>query len=180
MQDKYIKDLALAIVVIALIVFSIRNYYLYNRVSAVPDESIYSAMALDAALLNQIQQIEESIRERKDFRFTVNRDPLRQDLIVQTRLDLLHEWEQMVRRMMRLSATYFDESGNQIAMIAWNGTDNVVRIGDVLNNRRITGISENSVTYTEAGSTGTMNLQPVPPRPVQLDSRQRSERAGNR
>jgi len=137
-------------------------------------------MALGESLLSQIQLIETSIRERKEFRFTVDRDPLRQDLIVQTRLDLLAEWEAMVRAMMRLSAVLIDDTGSDHrAMIAWNGLNNVVSVGDVLNNRRITGISSSSVTYVEGGRRGEMTLQPVPPRPAQLDTRSRAERSFN-
>ena len=179
MQEKYIKDLAIALGVIVLIVLGARDYYLYNKINVVPAQSIYSTIALDASLLNQIQQIEDSIRERKDFKFTVNRDPLKQDLVVQTKLDLMKEWEEMVKRMMRLTATFKDSQGNQKAMIAFGGKENVVGVGDVLNNKKITNITLDKVYFTEGGNQGHLTLQPIPPRPAQIDPKQSAERSYN-
>jgi len=91
-------------------------------------------------------------------------------------MDLIAEWEEAVRRMMRVTAILLDESeGNHKAIIVWNGRNNEVRIGDVINNRRITGITQSSVTFTEAGRRGEMPLQAVPPRPANIDGRQRSD-----
>ena len=177
MQDRYVKDLAIALGVILLIVFGIRNYFFYHRIVKVPAESRYSQLALSEELLERITQIEESIQERKQFRFTVRRDPLKQDLIVQTRLDLLKEWEEMVRRMMRLTAIIEDDMGNQKAIIAWDAKNTVVGVGDIINNKRITRITDDRVEYTEAGKTGTLTPQPIPPKPPQLE---RGRTIGNR
>jgi len=178
MQDRYIKDLALALGVILLIVFAIRDYYIYNLTMKVPTESRYKHLSLSQELLDQIAQIEDSIKERKEFRFTVKRDPLKQDLIVQTRLDLLKEWEEMVRRMMRLTAT-IDDGESQRAIIEWNAKSNVVVVGDILNNKRITHISADFVEYTEGGMRGTLVPQSIPPKPEQLQGRKLDPR-GNR
>ncbi|MCL1826879.1 MAG: hypothetical protein FWG20_02455 [Candidatus Cloacimonetes bacterium] len=179
MQDRYIKDLALSLGVIILIIFGIRVYYLYAKVSKVQEHSIYSQRALSPELLDQIAQIEDSIKERKNYRFTVRRDPLKQDLIVQTRLDLLKEWEEKVKRMMRLTAI-IGEDENQRAIIEWNAKSNVVAVGDVLNNKRITRIGVNEVDYIENGIKGTFVPQPVPPKPVQLDRGRSTSNRGNR
>ena len=180
MHDKHVKDLAISLGVIILIVIAFRAYFLYNKTSSVPVDSIYSRLALDSALMNQIQQIEDSINDRKEFVFTVLRDPLKQDLIVQTRLDLLREWEEMVRRMMRLSAVLIDNDGNQTAIIVWNGRNNSVKVGDVLNNRRITNITLDRVEYIEGGQRGYMVRQAIPPRPVPARNTPRQFRAENR
>ena len=176
MQDRYIKDLALALGVIILIVFGVRVFFLYQKEAKVPSDSIYTRLALSPELLEQITQIEDSIKERKEFRFTVRRDPLKQDLIVQTRLDLLKEWEEMVRRMMRLTAVIEDETGGKSAIISWNGKNNRVEVGDVLNNKRITRIEMDRVEYSEGGMRGVFIPQKVPPRPVPLETRNTNTR----
>jgi hypothetical protein len=176
MQDRYIKDLVIALGVIILIIFGVRVFYLYQKEVKVPSESIYTKLALSQELLNQITQIEDSIKERKEYRFTVRRDPLKQDLIVQTRLDLLLEWEEMVRRMMRLTAVIEEESGEKSAIISWNGRNNRVQIGDVLNNKRITSIEMDRVEYSEGGMRGVLIPQRIPPRPAQIDTRNTNTR----
>jgi hypothetical protein len=88
-------------------------------------------------------------------------------------MDLIAEWEEMVRQMMRVSATFIDSEGNRKAIIAWNGLNNVVGIGDVLNNRRIVEINDASIAYTEGGRRGVIALQPIPQRPAELNPRHR-------
>lgn len=169
MQEKNVKDLVIGLGVLAIIAFSFRCYMLFHQVNRVPEESRYSRLALDQNLLNQIQQIEESITERKNFKFTVEKDPLKQDLIVQTRLDLRKQWEDMVRSMMRLTATFKDSENRQKAMIAFGGKDHIVEVGDVINNKKITRITFDEVYFQEGGHTGVLKVEPIPPKPVQLE-----------
>jgi len=173
MQDRYIKDLAILLCVIVVIVLCFRVYYVYNRIHKIPKESPWSTLALDDELLAKIQQIDESISERKEFRFRVTRDPLKQDLIVQTRLDLLAEWEAMVKRTMRLSSMIEDNQGNRLALVEYEGKSNMIKVGDTLGNRRFTSLdfTNRRLYYTENGITQYMVESKVPPKPVQLESR---------
>jgi len=174
MQDRYIKDLAILLCVLVVIVLSFRAYYLFHQTRKIPKDSVYADMKLSDDLLAQIHQIDESISERKEFRFRVTRDPLRQDLIVQTRLDLLAEWEAMVRRTMRLSAIIDDSEGNRAATIEYQGKSNLVRVGDTLANRRFTRIDtqERRLYYTDNGVSGYMVEQKVPPKPANVAPQQ--------
>jgi len=92
MQEKHIKDLVIGIAFIMLLVFTVNDYSLYHKTNKIPKESKYTNIALDETLLSQIQSIEHSIKDRKSFNFTVTKDPLLQDLIVKTRLDLQKQW----------------------------------------------------------------------------------------
>ncbi len=174
MQDKHIKDLVIALGVILLIAFGFHGYILFYRTNSISEQSEFLTRAIDEGLLNQIQQIEESIKERKVFVFTVNKDPLRQDLIVQTKLDLQKQWADMVRSMMRLTAILKDSEGTQKAMIAFGGQTHLVQIGDVLNNKTITSISSDKVYFEEDGKIGFLTVEPIPPKPVQLDQNRSS------
>jgi len=168
MQDKHIKDLVLALGVILLIAYGLYGYIQFFKTQSIPEQSEYLTRAIDAGLLKQIQQIEESIKQRKEFVFNVAKDPLKQDLIVQTKLDLQKQWEDMVRSMMRLTAVLKDSEGTQKAMIAFGGKTHLVKIGDVLNNKKITKISTDKVYFEENGHTGHLVVQPIPPKPTKL------------
>jgi hypothetical protein len=176
MSDKYIKDITILLGVVILIVLSFRVYYLYNQVNAVPAESIYNNIALNETLLERIHQIDNSITERKEFRFTVRRDPLKQDLIVQNRMDLLAEYEAMLRRLMRLSTVIEDNMGNSVAIIEYQGRQNVVKVGDTLGNRRFTNIdlANKRAYFTEGGVSAHLVVTRVPPPPAELDSSNRN------
>ncbi|MBW6515488.1 MAG: hypothetical protein K0B81_02590 [Candidatus Cloacimonetes bacterium] len=175
METRYIKDFTIAIIVIILFVFLLKTVNVVNTVQAVPVESRYKDMAIDAQLIDQIQQIEHSIRDRMDFLFTVTRDPLEQNLIVRTRIDLEQEWRRQVDAMIRLAATYIDENGNRRAAIAYGGETRLYAIGDSVNNNRIVDIDVGTVTLTYQGRESTLELKPIPPKPAQIDDRSRSQ-----
>ncbi len=169
MQEKHIKDLVIALAFIMLLVFGVVDYNLFTKVQKVPFDSKYTNIAMDETLLAQIQSIEHSISDRKSFNFTVTKDPLLQDLVVKTRLDLQKQWEEMVASMMRLSATFTDSFGRKKAMIAFDGKNNLVSVGDVIGGRKITDITNDKVYFTENGYKGFLEVQKIPPKPVELD-----------
>jgi hypothetical protein len=145
-------------------------------------DSIYKDLAIDGDLLAKIHQIDESISERKKFRFTVRRDPLKQDLIIQTRMDLLAEWEQMVRNMFRLTSLIDMQDGTVVAVIEHGGKRNVVSVGDRVSYRRITRIDvpNRRVHYYDGTREGIMVEQPIPPKPAELRGMSRATIAENR
>lgn len=175
METRYIKDFTIAILVIILFVFLLKTVNVVNTAQAVPTDSIHKDMAIDAQLIEQIQQIEHSIRDRMDFRFTVTRDPLEQNLIVRTRVDLEQEWRRQVEAIIRLAATYVDEEGNRRAAIAYRGQTRLYAIGDYIDNNRIVDINVGNITLMYQGRESTLELKPIPPKPAQIDDRSRTQ-----
>jgi len=169
MQDKHLKDLVISLVVIMLIVFAVNDYRLYFKASKVPAQSKYTHIALDEQLLSQIKGIETSINDRKGFVFTVVKDPLLQDLIVKTRLDMQKQWEDMVASMMRLSATFVDSKGVRRAIIDYQGRNNTVAVGDVIAGRKIVEIQDSRVYFVENGYRGFIDVSKIPPKPEILN-----------
>ena len=175
METRHIKDFTIAIIVIILFIFLLKALSVANNTHSIPVDSVYKDMAVDAQLLDQIEQIEHSIRDRMDFIFTVTRDPLEQNLIVRTRIDLEQEWRRQVEAMMRLAATYIDEHGNRKAAIAYQGQTNLYKIGDYINNNRIVDIDVGKITLMYQGRENTLEIQPLPPKPAMIDDRSQTQ-----
>lgn len=175
MEHKYIKDFAIALAVIAIFAFGVKIFNDYRNVEAIPIESRFKELALDQSLLEQIQQIEESIQDRKEFVFTVFHDPLEQNLIVRTRVDLEAEWRRKIESMMRLAATFVDEFGNRKASIAYRGAINIYGVGDRIDGKTILEIEQRRIKLRENGFTKELSVEPIPPRPVHLDDRTREQ-----
>lgn len=165
MQLRYVKDFAIALIVIMLLAFAIRLYSVYYQVEAVPDKSIHSKESVSDTLLNKIKGIETSIQERKNFVFTTTRDPLRQGNIIKDKMDLEKEFEDMVRNTFRLSTTAIDANGNKIAYIEYQDAIHAARIGDTVEGRRILDIGEKTLRYFYAGNTYTIDLKSRPAMP---------------
>jgi hypothetical protein len=169
MEARYIKDLAIALIFICLFAFAVKDYSIYHKVNGVPSESIYSDISVNDSLITKIQLIESSIRDRKSFTFNVPTDPLRQDPVIKDKLDRLQEWENMINNMVRVAATFVDEDNNKVAVIAYQGKSGLYKVGDTIAGRRIDDVRDGTVYYTYNGMRSSMTVQPIPPKPVDLE-----------
>ena len=170
MENKYLKDFVIAVAVIVLIAFAVKDYYIYQDVQKIPVESKYKKLALGEDLLAKIQKIEESIKDRKSFRFNVTKDPLEQNLIVKTMKDLEKQWRIEVEKMIRLESTIIPEHGEKLASIAHKGESNLYKIGDSFIGRKITAIESGKVVYSYRGTTDKLVVAELPKKPEAIDN----------
>jgi hypothetical protein len=189
-EQKYLKDFVIILVVILLLAYGIKASSLYKKVQEVPEESIYKKMALSERLLSQIQEIDSSIRDRKNFYFTVEKDPLEQNLIVKTQKDLEMQWREEVESLIRLEMTIIPEIGEKKAAISYKGMTTLYGIGDMFDlggdfsagaRGTINDIQPGMISYTYKGNQYDMELSEIPPKPAQLktDSKAKSVREYN-
>jgi type II secretory pathway component PulC len=170
MEARFIKDLAIALIVIILFAFAVKDYLVYRSVVEVPAQSKYSDISLNDELLTKIKVIESSIQDRKMFTFNVPTDPLRQDPVIKDRMDRLQEWEYMIANMVRVAATFVNEENQKYAIISYQGKSNIYRVGETVAGRRIEDIREGKVIYTQGGVRSEMIVQPIPPKPVDIET----------
>lgn len=168
MEQKYLKDFVIALVIILVITFGIKDSYLYQKVEQVPGESKYKKIALSEQLLNQIKDIERSIQDRKDFTFTVRKDPLEQNLIVRTRRNLEKQWKDKVESIIRLESTIIPAIGKKLAAISYQGKTRLYEVGDYFTLGKIIDIKEGKIEYSNKGNHGEMVIQKLPPKPVEI------------
>ncbi|MCD4797303.1 MAG: hypothetical protein K8R49_09090 [Candidatus Cloacimonetes bacterium] len=168
MEEKYLKDFIIALVVILLIAFGFKDHSLYGKIKKIPKESKYKKIALGDDLMKQIRNIERSIQDRKQFKFTVKRDPLEQDLIVKTIKDLEKQWKEEVENMVRLESTIVPEKGRKRAAISFKGKTKLYSIGDEFAKGKITDIREGKIIYMYNGRKGILKIQKLPEKPVEI------------
>ena len=167
MQLRFIKDFAIALIVIILFAMALRLLALNNSWKKVPEKSIHTAESVSDTLLNKIKTIENSIQDRKNFVFNSTRDPLRQGNIIKDKVDKEREFEDMVRNTFRLATTAKDQYGNKIAYIEYLNQLFEARVGDVVQGRRILDIGDSTLRYSYNGIVTTTELAPRPAKPVE-------------
>ena len=165
MEEKYLKDLVIALIVIVFILLGVKCNSLYRDIKTVPVESKYMKLALSEDLFNQIQNIEQSIQDRKEFIFTVTKDPLEQNLIVKTIQDLEKLWRLEVENMVRLESTIVPEIGKKRAAISHRGKTKIYSIGDDFFYGKIKDIRQGEIVYSYKGTNNTLTLQKLPEKP---------------
>lgn len=166
MQLRFIKDLAIALIVVLLFAMAVRLFALQRSWDSIPKKSIHTKESVSDTLLNKIKTIENSIQDRKMFVFGSNRDPLRQGNIIKDKVDRAKEFEDMVLNTFRLATTARDESGNKIAFIEYRGALHEARVGQIVEGRRILEIGDKTLRYSYNGIISTTELAPRPPKPV--------------
>ncbi len=166
MQYRFVKDLAIALIVILLGVLVVRLVIVNQRVAVIPETSIHIQESVTDTLMTRIRTIESSIQDRKMFVFNTRKDPLRQGNIIKDNVDRLKEFEDMVRNTFRLATTAIDEYGNKIAYVEYLDNLYPARVGEVVAGRKILEINDKNIRYSMGGQNYTANLMP---RPVMKD-----------
>ena len=170
MQYRFVKDFAIALIFITILILGVQLGMAQKKVIEIPETSIYTKETVSDTLMSQIKTIENSIQDRKMFAFTVTRDPLRQGNIIKDRVDLEKEHAERVRNTFRLSTTAIDENGNRIAYIEYLGRIHAAMIGDVIEGRRITSIEDRTIRYTLGNQTYTLQISARPAMPRAEDN----------
>ncbi len=166
MEGRYIKDFTIALIFLMMIAFGIRGYFLYNQSLEFPDEPDRNK-GISSDLKKEIEDIEQSIQDRKDFAFTVVKDPLEQNLIVKTIIDIEKQWKKEVEATIRLTGTYLVDN-EKIATIEYQGVRNDYRVGDLFEGRKIVDIQKGKILYERGGQQHTLELSPIPEKPKAL------------
>lgn len=165
MQLRFVKDLAVGLIIILLLAYAIRLTSLNAKNKQIRDKSIYTNESVSDTLKSRIYSIESSIQDRQSFVFAVEKDPLRQGNIIKDRFDLSKEWEDMVRNTFRATGTYIDEqTGRRLVTVEYQDKFYSGGVGDVIEGRRITWINETSVGIYYGGPL-TLAIQPRPVKP---------------
>lgn len=162
MQLRFVKDLAIALVVILLGVLVVRLVVVNRRVAVIPETSVHIQESVTDTLMSRIRTIESSIQDRKMFVFNTRKDPLRQGNIIKDNVDRQKEFEDMVRNTFRLTTTVIDEYGKKIAYVEYLDKLYEARVGEVVAGRRILEINDKNIRYSMGGQTYTANLMPRP------------------
>jgi len=176
MEEKYLKDFVISLVVILLLAFGMNNVSLLRKVETIPKESKYAGLVMGEELLSQIKEIESSIQDRKDFVFTVEKDPLEQNLIVKTMKDLQTQWRRKIENMVRLESTIIPENGEKRAAITYKGSTTIYKIGDDFIKGNIIDIEQGTVTYNYKGTVGTINVKKLPEKPVEIQENNKTKK----
>jgi len=133
-------------------------------------------MALGEELLNKIQNIETSIKDRKQFVFTVTKDPLEQNLIVRTIKDLELQWREEVENMVRLESTIVPESGSKKVVISYKGETKIYEVGDKFAKGIITEIRQGEISYRTNGAIEILKIEKLPEKPAVIQKSSKNKK----
>jgi len=111
MQLRFVKDLAVGLIIIFLLAYVIRLATVNEKNKQIRAKSIYTNESVSDTLKTRIMAIESSIQDRQNFVFAISKDPLRQGNIIKDRFDRTKEWLEMLRNTFRATG---DDAGKAL------------------------------------------------------------------
>lgn len=168
MDYRYLKDTSIVLAILMVLSFAVVDYLLYTSIKSIPEESEHKEMKVSAELEKTVKDIGYSMRDRRQFKPTLYKDPLQQNLIVKTQVDLEKQWEEMVKNQLRLSAVMIDADGNRRASFAYGGSFHLTRVGDSIAGYRVSSIGERSVTLASGSGNVVKTIEPIPAKPKEI------------
>jgi hypothetical protein len=173
MEGRFIKDFTILLAFIMILVFAYQDYR-FHKTEQQYAEQPNRKMGLSPTLKDQIERIDASIKDRKQFLFTAYRDPLEQNLIVKTKIDLEKQWKDMVNAMVRVTAIY-SVNGQKAASISYAGKSHYIRVGQkfgpgegFLSGGELVDVRDDRIVYRQNGNTASLPLRGLPPKPKEL------------
>lgn len=173
MEHRSVKDLSIILTIVMIITFGVLDYFAFAKANKISEDSKYKGVALSKDLLEKIQSIDASIQDRKNFAFTVVKDPLEQNLIVKTQDDLLKIWEKKIASMLRLSSIV-EADGEKFAMFDYKGKQQMLRVGEKIADAKIIEINNDSVIINRYGNNVKKVVEPIPPKPAGISKKNKS------
>lgn len=131
MEYRYVKDLAFILLFVAIITLLVFAYGHYKTEQSVVPKSIYAEQEVDSNLLKKAIEIEQGIMQRKEFSFSITKDPLKQDIILPQKIDEIKLRMQQRYNSIRLYGVQKFEDKILVG-IEHKDIENQYTIGDVI------------------------------------------------
>lgn len=154
MEYRYVKDLAYILLVASIIVLAVFATGHYNTEQNIDSKSAYAEQEVDSNLLRKAIEIEQGIKQRKEFTFSISKDPLKQDIILPQKVDEIKLRMQKRYNQIRLYGVLkFDEE--LLVGIDHKDVESQYRIGDKILGSTLRIKSADPVAQTAVLSDGT-------------------------
>lgn len=154
MEYRYIKDLAYILLVASVIVLGVLAFNHYNTEQKVEPKSPFAEQEVDSNLLKKAIEIEQGIKQRKEFSFSIMKDPLKQDIILPQKVDEIKLRLQKRYNQIRLYGVL--SFGEELLVgIDHKDIEGQYRIGEKIQGSSLRIKSANPVTQEAVLSDGT-------------------------
>lgn len=154
MEYRYVKDLAYILLVASVIVLAVLSFSHYNTEVKVKPKSPFAEQEVDSNLLRKAIEIEQGIKQRKEFSFSIMKDPLKQDIILPKKVDEIKLRLQRRYNQIRLYGVLsFDEQ--LLVGIEHKDLESQYRIGEKIQGSNLSIKSADPVNQTVILSDGT-------------------------
>lgn len=159
-----IASLLLLIIVVVCVVGFGRYYFVTREIDRIEMEDTQRVIGSDRSLLETVQNLENTLRDRISYQFVSKDDPLDLTRVITSQqfLEKLGaDKNDPDEAVMRLSATVVGADGSAAAVIRYLGSGHVLRVGDEFEGWTVRNINRETLTLARGGETKVLENRPV-------------------
>jgi len=162
-RENFIWGFLIALSVVIMFFIGIRTYTISKEVREFSSEEAQEVQGADPQLLETVTMLESDLKERTEFVFKTDKDPLKLSTVIKSPKLLAsmgyNETYQGIEDM-RLNLTIIGD--NPYASIKYMGKYEKVKVGDKIAGWEVLEIAEKTVVLRRGNRTITLNNRPSP------------------
>lgn len=162
-RENFIWGLLIAFAIIIIFYSGIRTYTISKEVREFEHEEQNAILGTDPQLLETVNKLESELKERTEFVFRANKDPLKLSEVIRSPkllADLGYGEGLEGEENMRLNLTIL--GGTPYASIKYMGKYFNLRVGDTIGGFTVASIKNREVTLRRGGNSLTLYNRPDP------------------
>jgi len=148
-------SLLLLLIAIVVAVGIFQWYRVDKEIDDIHAEDARMVIGQDEKLAETVQQLENTLKERLEYQFDINIDPLDLTRVITSKKILekmgVNEFERS-KHEMRLSATIVGGDGESAIVLRFMGSNHILRVGDLISGWKVSEISRKSALLTRGGA----------------------------
>lgn len=167
MNDRRLDTISslLLLLIVVVCVVGIGRYYLATReIDQIEAEDARRVIGSDEVLLETVQNLEGTLRERIAYQFMSENDPLDLSKVITS-----HEFLRKLgadkqdpdAQIMRLAATVIGADGTAAAVVRYLGTGHILHVGDLLEGWKVSEIDKEQVVLVRRSERKVLVNRPI-------------------
>lgn len=162
-RENFIWGFFIAIAIVLAFYSGIKTYTISKQIREFRLEEKQEVRGFDKQLLETVTTLESDLKERMDYEFRTEKDPLKLSEVIRSAklLAKLGYGEGLEgEENMRLSLTVIGD--NPYASIKYMGKFHKLRVGDIIGGYKVVKINAKKVVLRMGGQTLTLHSRPEP------------------
>lgn len=161
---EVISSLLLLIIIVVSVVGMGRYYFVTRQLDRIEREDAQRVIGSDENLLETVENLESTLRERSTYQWVSEKDPLDLTKVIADREFLQKlgaDQKDPDNREMRLAATVVSDDGGAAAVIRYLGSGYILYKGDEIEGWTVSEINKETVTLVRNGQRKILENRPV-------------------
>lgn len=164
-QSEILSSFLLLLIAIVVAVGLFQWWRVNQEIERIHMETARMVIGADEKLAETVRDLEQTLKDRLEYQFDLSEDPLDLTRVITSKKLLekmgVDEFERS-KQQMRLAATIVGRDGSAAIVIRFQGSNHVLRVGDLISGWTVSEIDEETAVLTRAGARRVLHNEKAP------------------